>query len=225
MGDTDQPIDITSDRVETDTKDSLITFKGNVTARQRDMVIYADFVEAIISQDGKAIEKVTAGGNVKIQQGLRVANCEKAVYYNLERRWCSPGNPGSGKARIWSPERKLWSTWIGIESRSREDRLGEGRQRFHHEEGAGLLYSGSAMPNRLPESRFREDPPDSATKEEALQKKDLALYLSCISKSYKDKNENYEQLKNRIQGYFKSFDRIDYSSWDRSIQFDGKVLP
>ena len=59
-------------------------------------------------------------------------------------------------------------------------------------------------------------------REEALQKKDLTLYLSCISKSYKDKNENYEQLKNRIQGYFKSFDRIGYSSWDRSIQFDGE---
>jgi ketosteroid isomerase-like protein len=59
-------------------------------------------------------------------------------------------------------------------------------------------------------------------REEALQKKDLVLYSSCISKSYKDKNENYEQLKKRIQGYFKSFDRIDYSSWDRSIQFDGE---
>jgi ketosteroid isomerase-like protein len=59
-------------------------------------------------------------------------------------------------------------------------------------------------------------------REEALQKKDLALYLSCISKSYKDKNESYEQLKNRIQGYFGSFSRIDYSAWDRSIQFDGE---
>jgi ketosteroid isomerase-like protein len=57
---------------------------------------------------------------------------------------------------------------------------------------------------------------------EALQKKDLTLYLSCISKSYKDKNENYEQLKDRIQGYFKSFDRIDYSSWDRTIRVDGE---
>jgi len=99
LGDTDQPIDITSDRVETDTKDSLITFKGNVTARQRDMVIYADFVEAIISQDGKAIEKVTAGGNVKIQQGLRVANCEKAVYYNLEKKVVLTGEP-----RVWEGE-------------------------------------------------------------------------------------------------------------------------
>ena len=59
-------------------------------------------------------------------------------------------------------------------------------------------------------------------REEALQKKDLALYLSCISRSYKEKNEDYEQLRNRIEGYFKTFDRIDYSSWDRSIQVDGE---
>jgi outer membrane protein assembly factor BamD len=96
VGDTDQPIDITSDRVETYTKEGLITFKGNVTARQRDMVIYADSLEAMISQDGKTIEKVTAGGNVKIQQGLRVANCEKAIFYNLEKKVVLTGEP-----RVW----------------------------------------------------------------------------------------------------------------------------
>jgi len=95
----DQPINITSDRVETYTKDNLITFKGNVTARQRDMVIYADFLEAMVSQDGKTIEKVTAGGNVKIQQGLRVANCEKAIFYNLEKKVVLTGEP-----RVWEGE-------------------------------------------------------------------------------------------------------------------------
>ena len=59
-------------------------------------------------------------------------------------------------------------------------------------------------------------------RETALQKKDLSLYLSCISKSYQDKNENYDQLQNRIQGYFKSFDRIDYTTWDRSIEVEGE---
>jgi ketosteroid isomerase-like protein len=59
-------------------------------------------------------------------------------------------------------------------------------------------------------------------REEALQKKDLTRYLSCISKSYKDKNEDYEHLKDRVQGYFKTFDRIEYSSWDRSIQVNGE---
>jgi ketosteroid isomerase-like protein len=58
-------------------------------------------------------------------------------------------------------------------------------------------------------------------RQEALQKKDLALYLSCISKSYQDKDEDFSRLQNRMEGYFKTFDRIEYSSWDRSIQIEG----
>jgi len=57
---------------------------------------------------------------------------------------------------------------------------------------------------------------------EAFQEKNLALYLSCISKDYQDKEENFEKLENRVGGYFESFDWIDYSAWDRSIQIDGK---
>ena len=59
-------------------------------------------------------------------------------------------------------------------------------------------------------------------REEALRAKDLSLYLSCISKAYQDKQENYERLKNRIEHYFRTFDRIDYSGWERSIHFEGK---
>ena len=91
--DTGEPIDITSDSVETFVKDNLIVFKGNVTARQKDMVIYADALEALIVEGGKGIEKVTADGNVKIQQGLRVANCQKAIYYNLDRKVVLTGDP------------------------------------------------------------------------------------------------------------------------------------
>ena len=59
-------------------------------------------------------------------------------------------------------------------------------------------------------------------REEAFQKKNLALYLSCISKDYQDKEEDFEKLKNRISGYFETFDRIDYNAWDRSIRVEGK---
>jgi len=59
-------------------------------------------------------------------------------------------------------------------------------------------------------------------RQEALQKKDLSLYLSCISKDYQDKEEDFGRLQTRIEGYFKTFDRISYSSWDRSIQIDGE---
>jgi ketosteroid isomerase-like protein len=60
-------------------------------------------------------------------------------------------------------------------------------------------------------------------RQEALQKKDLSLYLSCISKAYQDKEEDASRLQKRIEGYFKTFDRITYSSWDRSVQIDGET--
>jgi hypothetical protein len=60
-------------------------------------------------------------------------------------------------------------------------------------------------------------------RQEALQKRDLSLYLSCISKTYQDKEEDFSGLRKRIEGYFKTFDRITYSSWDRSIQIDGEA--
>jgi ketosteroid isomerase-like protein len=60
-------------------------------------------------------------------------------------------------------------------------------------------------------------------RQEALQKRDLSLYLSCISKAYQDKEEDVPRLQKRIEGYFKTFDRISYSSWDRSVQIDGET--
>ena len=60
-------------------------------------------------------------------------------------------------------------------------------------------------------------------RQEALQKRDLSLYLSCISKAYQDKEEDFNRLQKRIEGYFKTFDRITYSSWDRSVQIDGET--
>lgn len=89
----DQPIDITSDKVEAYWKENLIIFKGNVIARQKDMVIYADSLEAVIVEDGKGIDRVTADGNVKIQQGLRIANCQKAIFYNRDQKMVLTGEP------------------------------------------------------------------------------------------------------------------------------------
>ncbi len=99
LGETGEPIEITSDRVETFSKENLIVFKGNVIARQKDMVIYSDFIEALIFEDGKGIERVVAGGNVKIQQGLRVASCQKAVFYNRDQKIILTGDP-----KVWEGE-------------------------------------------------------------------------------------------------------------------------
>ncbi len=60
-------------------------------------------------------------------------------------------------------------------------------------------------------------------RQEALQKRDLSLYLSCISRAYQDKEEDFDRLQKRIEGYFKTFNRISYSNWDRSVQIDGET--
>jgi len=60
-------------------------------------------------------------------------------------------------------------------------------------------------------------------RQEALQKRDLSLYLSCISRAYQDKEEDFERLQKRIEGYFETFNRISYSSWDRTVQIDGET--
>ena len=60
-------------------------------------------------------------------------------------------------------------------------------------------------------------------REEALRKRDLSLYLSCISKAYQDKDEDFGRLQKRIDGYFKTFDRIEYTYWDRSVHIEGET--
>lgn len=60
-------------------------------------------------------------------------------------------------------------------------------------------------------------------RQEAFQKRDLPLYLSCISKAYRDEEGDFDRLQKRMEGYFQTFDRISYSSWDRSVQIDGET--
>jgi hypothetical protein len=60
-------------------------------------------------------------------------------------------------------------------------------------------------------------------RQEALKQRNLSIYLSCVSKNYHDKGEDFNQLEKRIDGYFKTFDQISYSSWDRTFQIDGET--
>ncbi len=58
-------------------------------------------------------------------------------------------------------------------------------------------------------------------REEALRKRDLSLYLACISESYQDKGEDFAALQRRVAESFRLFDGIDYVSRGRSVKIDG----
>ncbi len=78
-----------------------------------------------------------------------------------------------------------------------------------------LLACQSSQENKIVETLNK--------REKALKEKDFSLYLSCISKEYQDKDGDIHQLQKRIEGYFKTFDRIEYSHWDRSIEIEGET--
>ena len=81
-----QPIEITADRLLADSARESVTFEGNVVAHQADVTLHADRLYAEYSNVSHAIEKITAEGNVRVDQGGKEARAARAVFYNLEQR-------------------------------------------------------------------------------------------------------------------------------------------
>ena len=80
-----QPLRITSQQLEADNKNQVITFQGNVIARQGDMTIHADTAQVFYEkkEEGNDIREIVATG-------------QKAVFVNGEQKIILTGEP-----RVW----------------------------------------------------------------------------------------------------------------------------
>jgi len=87
-----KPVDIVSDTMEGFDKEKYVLFKGSVIARQEDLYIFADAIEAYMSEDTNEIEKAVAKGNVKIVKQDRTATCREAVFENAKGEITLRGN-------------------------------------------------------------------------------------------------------------------------------------
>ncbi|MBF0528151.1 MAG: hypothetical protein HQK55_02535 [Deltaproteobacteria bacterium] len=106
----EQPINITADQLEVDDRVKLVTFSGNVIARQKDMILTCKLLKVhyqrlasnspdagkkvetkpatdsgtgpagMFGDEGNEIERIDCEGQVKITQGDRLAMSEQAVY-------------------------------------------------------------------------------------------------------------------------------------------------
>ena len=94
----DQPLRITSDQLEADHKEGLITFTGNVIARRGEMTIYARQATVRYEKkpEGNEVREIVATGDVKIHQEDRVATAQKAVFFNEEQKIVLTGQP-----KVW----------------------------------------------------------------------------------------------------------------------------
>ncbi|OGP84668.1 MAG: hypothetical protein A2Z08_05495 [Deltaproteobacteria bacterium RBG_16_54_11] len=78
------PINITSRQLEAEYEKKLITYIGDVVARQEDFTLYADRLLLFLNDEGKGIEKIVARGNVRMVQTTKTIICEEATYYYEE---------------------------------------------------------------------------------------------------------------------------------------------
>lgn len=111
----DQPVNISSDSLEYSNKENTAIFRGNVVARQGDMSMFADQMEATYA--GKSGEKnqkggikeLSATGHVKIIQRDRIATGQKIVFYGDEQKIVATGNP-----RVWQGENVIVGNKITV---------------------------------------------------------------------------------------------------------------
>ncbi|MBP7529569.1 MAG: outer membrane protein assembly factor BamD, partial [Syntrophorhabdaceae bacterium] len=97
-----KPIDIVSDTMEGFDKEKYVFFKGSVVAKQDDLYIYSDTMEAFMSPDTNEIEKANAKGNVRIIKQNRTATCKEAFFDNVKGEILLKGNAvvTSGKDKV-----------------------------------------------------------------------------------------------------------------------------
>ncbi len=80
------PIDISSDTVEGDQKQSTVTFKGNVIAKQENTTVYANLLVITYDSENKGVKEIVASGNVKVVSLDRRASGQKVIFLQNEKK-------------------------------------------------------------------------------------------------------------------------------------------
>jgi lipopolysaccharide export system protein LptA len=103
----ENPIHISSHKMEVSQKEGTVLFEGHVVAQQDTLTMTGKKL-MIYSAKGKAkspkaagdksgvvesLDRIEVNGDVTISQGDKVATCEKAVYYKQDQKIVLSGNP------------------------------------------------------------------------------------------------------------------------------------
>ncbi|MEA3362726.1 MAG: lipopolysaccharide transport periplasmic protein LptA [Thermodesulfobacteriota bacterium] len=108
--DRDQPIEITSQKLEMLQQQRQSTFTGDVVAKQGDMTLFAEKLIVFFHKDQDQVERLEAIGSVRALQLDRIATAEKAVFYQVEEKLVLSGNAEvtQGKNKISGDEITLY---------------------------------------------------------------------------------------------------------------------
>ena len=81
-----EPIEVTADRLRAENGGGVVTFEGNVAAKQGDVTMYSDTLRAEYSKKTNTIEQIEAEGQVRFLQEDKEVTSKKAIMYNAEQR-------------------------------------------------------------------------------------------------------------------------------------------
>lgn len=59
-------------------------------------------------------------------------------------------------------------------------------------------------------------------REKAIREKDIDLYMTCISKDYKDREDSFDVVRERMQKNFEVFEMIDFLTSKRTVYLEGQ---
>jgi lipopolysaccharide export system protein LptA len=94
LGNKQNPILITSDRMEVDRQKNILIYQGQVVAIQGDMTMRSDKLTTYFDPDLQQIKEAIAEGKlVQVNQGDRVATGTKAVFDGVTQTMTMTGNP------------------------------------------------------------------------------------------------------------------------------------
>ncbi len=75
-----EPLQVKSRSLEARGAEGQVVFEGEVVARQGDLVLQADWLEATLAGENRELRKVVARGTVRIQKAEIVATAAEATY-------------------------------------------------------------------------------------------------------------------------------------------------
>ncbi len=83
---TDEPIVITSNRMEAEKLGDKVTFQGNVTLKKEGMTLSSESMVVFYDAGTKDIREIEAYGNVVVHKEGRVAYSNSASYFSREEK-------------------------------------------------------------------------------------------------------------------------------------------
>jgi lipopolysaccharide export system protein LptA len=102
----EEVVQVTADRMVSDSRTDQVVFTGNVEARRGDLYVKADRLEVKQDRQSKKVAQMVATGNVFVRRGEQAATAERATFFENEQKAVLTGNPHAweGSTEVWGEE-------------------------------------------------------------------------------------------------------------------------